>query len=44
MADVFECKYQVRCVVPFIVQLGLYVSPVGFSSSIIPLSGDFSIP
>jgi|SRR6266403_5275523 len=25
-----------RYVVPFIVQLGLYVSPVGFSSSIVP--------
>jgi lipopolysaccharide transport system permease protein len=25
-----------RYVIPFIVQLGLYVSPVGFSSSIIP--------
>jgi lipopolysaccharide transport system permease protein len=25
-----------RCVIPFIVQLGLYVSPVGFSSNIIP--------
>ncbi len=25
-----------RFVIPFIVQLGLYVSPVGFSSSIIP--------
>ena len=28
-----------RYVIPFIVQLGLYVSPVGFSSSIIPDSG-----
>src|SRR5512132_2934440 len=25
-----------RYVIPFIVQLGLYVSPVGFSSSIVP--------
>jgi lipopolysaccharide transport system permease protein len=25
-----------RYVVPFIVQLGLYISPVGFSSSVIP--------
>jgi lipopolysaccharide transport system permease protein len=25
-----------RIIVPFIVQLGLYVSPVGFSSSIVP--------
>src|SRR4029077_19216433 len=25
-----------RYIIPFIVQLGLYVSPVGFSSSIIP--------
>jgi len=30
-------KYRdVRYIVPFIVQLGLYVSPVGFSSSIVP--------
>jgi lipopolysaccharide transport system permease protein len=25
-----------RCIIPFIVQLGLYVSPVGFSSAIVP--------
>jgi lipopolysaccharide transport system permease protein len=30
-------KYRdVRYVIPFVVQLGLYVSPVGYSSSIIP--------
>jgi len=30
-------KYRdVRFIVPFIVQLGLYVSPVGFSSNVIP--------
>jgi lipopolysaccharide transport system permease protein len=27
-----------RFVVPFIVQIGLYISPVGFSSSIVPQS------
>lgn len=33
----FNVKYRdFRYVVPFIVQFGLYVSPVGFSSSIIP--------
>src|SRR5439155_10248015 len=30
-------KYRdVRYIIPFLVQLGLYVSPVGYSSSIIP--------
>jgi lipopolysaccharide transport system permease protein len=30
-------KYRdVRFVIPFVVQMGLYVSPVGFSSSIVP--------
>jgi lipopolysaccharide transport system permease protein len=30
-------KYRdVRIIVPFVVQMGLYVSPVGFSSSIVP--------
>jgi lipopolysaccharide transport system permease protein len=30
-------KYRdVRYIIPFIVQIGLYISPVGFSSSIVP--------
>jgi len=34
---VLNVKYRdLRYVIPFIVQLGLYVSPVGFSSSVIP--------
>jgi lipopolysaccharide transport system permease protein len=34
---VLNAKYRdFRFVIPFIVQLGLYVSPVGFSSSIVP--------
>jgi lipopolysaccharide transport system permease protein len=33
-----------RYVIPFIVQFGLYVSPVGFSSNLIPSSGACSIP
>src|SRR4029453_17743369 len=33
----FNVKYrEFRYVIPFVVQLGLYVSPVGFSTSIIP--------
>jgi len=32
-----------RYIVPFIVQFGLYVSPVGFSSSIVPGSTSCSI-
>jgi lipopolysaccharide transport system permease protein len=28
-----------RYIVPFIVQIGLYISPVGFSTSIVPKSG-----
>ena len=33
----FNVKYRdFRYIIPFLVQLGLYVSPVGFSSSIIP--------
>jgi len=30
-----ECR-NFRYIVPFIVQIGLYISPVGFSSSIVP--------
>lgn len=30
-------KYRDRYIVPFIVQLGVYISPVGFSSDILPL-------
>jgi len=30
-----------RYVVPFLVQLGLYVSPVGFSSAIVPAKWQF---
>ena len=29
-----------RCVIPFIVQFGIYVSPVGFSSSVFLNNGD----
>jgi lipopolysaccharide transport system permease protein len=30
-------KYRdVRYIIPFIVQIGLYISPVGFSSSVVP--------
>ena len=37
MADSANVKYRdVRYIVPFIAQLGLYISPVGFSSSIVP--------
>jgi lipopolysaccharide transport system permease protein len=33
----FNVKYRdFRYVIPFIVQFGLYVSPVGFSSSVVP--------
>jgi lipopolysaccharide transport system permease protein len=32
-----------RYVVPFIVQFGLYVSPVGFSSIVVPRNGGCSI-
>jgi len=32
-----------RYVIPFIVQVGLYVSPVGFSSSIVPQEWRFPI-
>jgi lipopolysaccharide transport system permease protein len=32
-----QCQYRnFRYVIPFIVQLGIYVSPVGFSSSLVP--------
>ena len=32
-----NAKYRdVKCIVPFLVQAGLYVSPVGFLSSVVP--------
>lgn len=35
--QLFVVKYRdFRFIVPFIVQFGLYISPVGFSSSIVP--------
>ena len=32
-----------RYFIPFVIQLGLYISPVGFSSNVIPKNGDFYI-
>jgi len=37
LISAFNVRYRdFRYIIPFIVQFGLYVSPVGFSSSIIP--------
>ena len=38
----FNVKYRdFRYIIPFIVQFGLYLSPVGFSSSVIPVKWRF---